>query len=951
MKVVAPRGSGEFFEGFLLLQERDPGTGGARRFVALEQATKEEVELTWLPGAGARVDEGLEACRRQRELMAEGLEPLLEARALEGGLLLVRPWAATIPLAGVLAAGPLGFDLACRVLFALAATLGELHGRGLVHGDLRPATVACAAGGALRLAGMAPASFRGALWTAADDQVVPRYAAPEWHRMRTPLATEDVYSLGLVAYELFTGRPLFPAGPRRETLERQRKPKLRLYRGVRIQGDLPAKLGRLLERMLAFERAARPASAQALVEELEDALAGSTYRRPVGELLAPRLAPGLREARARLEGRARQALAAGDELGAAACLREWSGLGEVAGAARGDWDRLWIEVLWWTFREAPPATEVAAVRARREATAALALRAARQVEARVLAGLARLRLDRLADRDGPLGPLLSPPREAAEVERDRVQLRQLVQQDLASPEAALGLAVLEDELSWPRDRSLASLRAELFARHGLHAAAVLAGAEELKHTAPRRAALEALAVQVELALGQDTVPPSPCEDEEHPAERLEASARLGAAARRPLGDGGVDLEVLEGRVRRALAEEDLSGAAEGLALLGSQQGRLRGEPFARTCRLLRDFLWKALLPSPLSPTPDRAVELVLQAATGLGLEGLVPVCEALLVELLPESERGHRLGRLLEASEGSVLLTQAAWALGRPPCEDATWVRHLVFAGDAFLRGGELQLASKMYMAARALHPDEPRAAAGLQQVFELGVRLADAGRRLEEVAALLARNPDRPGEALAACKGLLAVHPTHRGALEAVAELEIQNGNRPAAARVLYELALRALQREETERARELLHRVLVNDPENEDALLQLAVLAPPRPDSPREIWRLRLSLLEAQGLYDSALILARRELRGEADDYPVLAMLERLSRRAGHDPSPLLMRQGLLAWEAGDPDIARDRFEEALLETTDPEALVNDLIQREGIEEVFTAEELLGLTGPEAR
>src|SRR5690606_6301693 len=60
----------------------------------------------------------------------------------------------------------------------------------------------------LSIAGYFPAPLGGPTSGTAPDRAVPRYAAPEVLDGAPPSAASDVFSLGLVAFELFTGRRL-----------------------------------------------------------------------------------------------------------------------------------------------------------------------------------------------------------------------------------------------------------------------------------------------------------------------------------------------------------------------------------------------------------------------------------------------------------------------------------------------------------------------------------------------------------------------------------------------------------------------------------------------------------------------------------------------------------------------------------------------------------------------
>ena len=100
----------------------------------------------------------------------------------------------------------------------------------------------------------------------------PRYAAPERWRGEPATARSDLYSLGVLLYELATGVAPFP---QTEVAELERAVLAGAPRPVAELAALPPALARLVMRCLALDPAARPASAADLAHELELLVAGA----------------------------------------------------------------------------------------------------------------------------------------------------------------------------------------------------------------------------------------------------------------------------------------------------------------------------------------------------------------------------------------------------------------------------------------------------------------------------------------------------------------------------------------------------------------------------------------------------------------------------------------------------------------------------------------------------
>jgi serine/threonine protein kinase len=110
-------------------------------------------------------------------------------------------------------ASPLDVPTALAVLTDIAEALADLEAQGVVHRDLKPANV-LSYNGKWCLADFGISRYAEAT-TAPDTQkfaLSPPYAAPErWRDERATPAT-DVYSLGVMAFEMLSGRRPFP-GP------------------------------------------------------------------------------------------------------------------------------------------------------------------------------------------------------------------------------------------------------------------------------------------------------------------------------------------------------------------------------------------------------------------------------------------------------------------------------------------------------------------------------------------------------------------------------------------------------------------------------------------------------------------------------------------------------------------------------------------------------------------
>jgi anti-anti-sigma factor len=110
-----------------------------------------------------------------------------------------------------------GWRETARLIAAVAETLAYLHAAEIYHGDVKPATIIMTNDESPVLLQPVPAVLR------AGIPETPAYVAPEQVEGRRIDGRADVYSLGVVLYELLCGRPPFGDSPVWERLRRVRE--------------------------------------------------------------------------------------------------------------------------------------------------------------------------------------------------------------------------------------------------------------------------------------------------------------------------------------------------------------------------------------------------------------------------------------------------------------------------------------------------------------------------------------------------------------------------------------------------------------------------------------------------------------------------------------------------------------------------------------------------------
>jgi serine/threonine-protein kinase len=195
---------------------------------------------------------------------------------------------------------------ALEIARQIADGLAEAHARGVLHRDLKPDNVMLDGEGRVRLTDFGLAGLAESFSGEEVRSGTPAYMAPEQLAGREVSARSDVYSLGLVLYELVTGRRAF-AGRSLAELLRQHQEETPPAPSELVDGIDPAVEGVIL-RCLEKDPRRRPPSARVVAGMLEgqDALAAAVA---AGETPSPELVAAAGEGQVMRPGAAGACLA------------------------------------------------------------------------------------------------------------------------------------------------------------------------------------------------------------------------------------------------------------------------------------------------------------------------------------------------------------------------------------------------------------------------------------------------------------------------------------------------------------------------------------------------------------------------------------------------------------------------------------------------------------------
>jgi len=256
--------------------ERELGGGGMSSvFLAEDLRLRRHVVMKVLPPETIPTGNA-ERFRREIEFSARlqhpHIVPLLDTDSVGGTLYYTMPFVSGESLRERLGReGALPLDDALRILRDLLDALGHAHENGIVHRDVKPGNILLSGRNAL----VTDFGIAAAVETASVDERAtlpgltvgtPAYMAPEQAAgSRNADHRCDIYSAGLVMYEMLAGRLPFPAGSPHELIRAH----VLSDPEQLVRADASPQLLALVMQCLARDPAVRPWSAETILSELD----------------------------------------------------------------------------------------------------------------------------------------------------------------------------------------------------------------------------------------------------------------------------------------------------------------------------------------------------------------------------------------------------------------------------------------------------------------------------------------------------------------------------------------------------------------------------------------------------------------------------------------------------------------------------------------------------------
>ncbi|HWQ52812.1 MAG TPA: serine/threonine-protein kinase [Bryobacteraceae bacterium] len=231
-----------------------------------------------------RVERFTREMRVRAGLCHPHIAALYNAAEIEGELVMTTELVEGPTLAELLATTPIAWREAVAIVRQALAALAYAHDRDVIHRDINPENIIISPGGVLKLTnfGMAKLMHGPQLTQSGTIMGNLKYIAPEQVRGGVDLdARSDIYSLGIVLYEMLCGAPPFDSKSEFELMmahvnNRPPRPSL-------LDSSIPRALDEVVLKALAKDPADRYQNAREFDEALEEAVRPPAEEQPAAE--------------------------------------------------------------------------------------------------------------------------------------------------------------------------------------------------------------------------------------------------------------------------------------------------------------------------------------------------------------------------------------------------------------------------------------------------------------------------------------------------------------------------------------------------------------------------------------------------------------------------------------------------------------------------------------------
>lgn len=223
-------------------------------YLGLCPETKTPLAIKTLPISHIENLEILERFHREAKVIAMTSHPnivkLYGEGRWEGGFYIAMEWIHGISLRQFLLEKSFSLKRSLEILLQVSYALQHLHSHHVIHRDLKPENILIAESGEIKVIDFGIAQLLKDLPEKSSEKILgtPYYMSPEQKENSSHITyASDIYSLGVIAYELITGKPSF---------------------GMIQLSLLPKQLRNIIQKMLALSVSERYPTIEPVIQDL-----------------------------------------------------------------------------------------------------------------------------------------------------------------------------------------------------------------------------------------------------------------------------------------------------------------------------------------------------------------------------------------------------------------------------------------------------------------------------------------------------------------------------------------------------------------------------------------------------------------------------------------------------------------------------------------------------------
>lgn len=281
--------------------ERPIGQGGMGVvYLARDVALDRSVAIKSLPPAATADSTVRLRLKREAKVLASLNHPNIsgiydQIDETEDATYLVLEYVPGQTLADRIGAGRLELKESLSIAHQVAVALAAAHEHGVIHRDLKPDNIKITPQGMVKVLDFGLAKAMEEVETCARQSTItqpgrimgtPAYMSPEQAAGDPVDERTDIWSLGVVIYEMLTGEPPFKGATQQALIHGILHDEPELL--TRTRKDAPPALERLVSAMMQKHGPSRPGTMATVVEQLE-----AIRRVSVGDMAAPTLPPSI----------------------------------------------------------------------------------------------------------------------------------------------------------------------------------------------------------------------------------------------------------------------------------------------------------------------------------------------------------------------------------------------------------------------------------------------------------------------------------------------------------------------------------------------------------------------------------------------------------------------------------------------------------------------------------